>query len=59
MHKMLILIEIIAHSIFLDLELTVIDEVRTGTYRFFLYNLLKIFRLIMNQVQIKCLLLLC
>ena len=33
MHKMIILIGIIALSVFLDLELTVIDEVRTGTYR--------------------------
>ena len=33
MHKMIILIEIIAHSVFHDLELTVIYEVRTGTYR--------------------------
>ena len=33
MHKMIILIEIIAHSVLYDLELTVIYEVRTGTYR--------------------------
>ena len=33
MYKMIIIIDIITHSVFLDLELTVIDEVKTGTYR--------------------------